>query len=102
MICTGLHTIVHPQQQVPELKQRIVVGGRYDQTLTFSELLQHTPLPNCVAAQEEDLAAITYTSGTTGLPKGAMLSHFGMVLTILGYTQILILYEPVRGRLWCP
>ncbi|NYT64439.1 acyl--CoA ligase [Alcaligenaceae bacterium] len=98
----GLHVIVPPQQQTPELKQRIVVGGGYDQTLTFSELLQHTPLPDCVAVHEEDLAAITYTSGTTGLPKGAMLSHFGMVHTIMGYTQILGLDEQVRGAAVVP
>lgn len=28
---------------------------------------------------EEDLAALQYTGGTTGLPKGAMLTHFNLV-----------------------
>ena len=31
----------------------------------------------------EDLAAIMYSSGTTGLPKGVMLSHYNMLANVL-------------------
>jgi len=40
------------------------------------------------ACQPDDLAILVYTSGTTGLPKGAMHSHRGLVYTVRGYNRI--------------
>ncbi|MCG6908869.1 MAG: AMP-binding protein [Deltaproteobacteria bacterium] len=48
---------------------------------TFKDLLRQYPpdLPDVALNPREDLAALPYTGGTTGLPKAAMLTHYNMV-----------------------
>jgi len=42
----------------------------------FEEIIENNPPIECVAeSKQHDIAIIMYTSGTTGKPKGAMLSH---------------------------
>ncbi len=50
----------------------------------FSELLQpsHVAIPTAAKAPEETLAALPYSSGTTGLPKGVMLTHYNLVVNV--------------------
>ncbi|MFY9542206.1 MAG: long-chain fatty acid--CoA ligase [Dethiobacteria bacterium] len=61
---------------VPLTGEKIAPGARL-----FDEILeQHEPNPPDVSINpEEDLAVLQYTGGTTGFPKGAMLTHYNLV-----------------------
>ncbi|MEV4729783.1 AMP-binding protein [Saccharopolyspora sp. NPDC049426] len=50
---------------------------------TFADLLTTSAHPPTVRVAGDDLAALPYSSGTTGLPKGVMLTHRNLVANLL-------------------
>ncbi len=74
----ALADVVPVKDTLPALSWQISVGACAN-TLEFSSLLSDKPHTDVAAVKEEDTAVILYTSGTTGRPKGAMLSHLGIV-----------------------
>ena len=72
---------------VPALHHRFVVGAAVDGFTPFSELMQLAPLMQAHPNLDEDLAVLLYTSGTTGKPKGAMLSHLNIVHSVMHFAQ---------------
>jgi long-chain acyl-CoA synthetase len=68
----------------PKLRVRIATGVCAGSGV-FASLLANFPAPPPVDANEEDTAVIMYTSGTTGKPKGAMLTHLGIVHSSMHY-----------------
>lgn len=66
------------------LDEIYVVGGEADGATPFSDLLSDPDdVPTVEVEPASDLAVLPYSSGTTGLPKGVMLTHRNLVANVV-------------------
>lgn len=77
------------RKMVKTLEHVFISGNGFHGCRDFSELLEPVEGRIRHSAREEDTAFIMYTSGTTGVPKGAMLTHLGVIHSVMNYIQVL-------------
>jgi acyl-CoA synthetase (AMP-forming)/AMP-acid ligase II len=78
-------------------RELIVIGDQYEQLLR-----QPSGPSRPITVDPEDGLVILYTSGTTGLPKGAVISHRAMVARALVFSSELSLLQRDAFVAWAP
>ena len=83
---------VPARDTLPSLKHTIAIR-RDGKSHPLADLLHASPVTKAVEVDEEETATILYTSGTTGRPKGAMLTHFSTIHSVIHYKWVMELTE---------
>ncbi|MCD5995875.1 long-chain-fatty-acid--CoA ligase FadD2 [Pseudomonas sp. CDFA 602] len=63
--------------------KKMVPAYHLPQAIRFKQILRHVGRPTPVSQRLDDVAVLQYTGGTTGLAKGAMLTHGNLVANML-------------------
>lgn len=92
-----LNKLLEIRTEIPAVRKVVLFNGTYeddDWVITYDEFLElgkDLPDEEFVKRTEvstpDDIAGIVYTSGTTGVPKGAMLTHDNIMFTAQSVSQ---------------
>jgi long-chain acyl-CoA synthetase len=98
VLWTGIQDFLPPLKAIAfKLLRRPPRPPTGERHASFMDALRSEPIDEPVKVDPyDDVAALMYTGGTTGLPKGAMLTHYNLLANVM---QIDAWFKPgVRGK----
>ncbi len=106
-----LEKILSIRNDIPNIRNVVMFNGSHpdDWVLSFEQFIAlGKDVPDsdfeqrANEVQPADMAGIVYTSGTTGVPKGVMLSHDNITFTVESVLQSTVIQEGEGGFLFLP
>ncbi|MCP4185381.1 MAG: long-chain-fatty-acid--CoA ligase [Hyphomicrobiales bacterium] len=92
-----------PAEELPCLKHILIADGQTKADIALSELMADaSPKAQLADMAIDDPAAILYTSGTTGFPKGATVSHGNMISNVRMSVHLFRMQPDDRVLLFLP
>lgn len=95
-----IESVRNNMEKMPTVKHLICLDGKVDDSIGWDELTSSEPLKKVLEIDDQDPCHLSYTSGTSGRPKGCVLAH-GPTARATNCIAERLLYKP-QDTILCP